>query len=74
MAATALNKDVDLVALDRGCGLWLTDRPAPLWLNATKARTGFHETLIIFFVGLLDSLRLVDLGEPSLLEMFYSDE
>ncbi len=74
MSREALRHNVDIVALDCGCGIWISDRPDPVWLNATVKQAGFYETLLIFFVGLLDSLRSVDLGEPRFQEMLWSDD
>jgi len=74
MELHAVHQDIDVVALDSGCGIWVEDRPKPVWLNSTEAKIGNHETLIIFFVGLLQTLQAIDLGEPNYLEMFYSNE
>jgi len=74
MSLAATDRDVDVVALDRGCGIWIDDRPNPVWLNTTEEKSGSHETLIVFFVGLLETLRSIDLGEPSFAEMFWSDK
>lgn len=74
MAAESKNRDVDVIALNKGCGLWLEKIDRPIWLNTTEEKSGYHETLIFFFINLLERLRSVDLGEPSILEMFYSDK
>jgi hypothetical protein len=74
MALESQNRDVDVVALNRGCGLWFDDFANPVWLNTTEEKSGFHETLIFFFINLLERLRSIDLGEPSIIEMFYSDK
>ena len=74
MSVDKAYRDVDVVALDRGGGVWIVDRPDPVWVHTTEEKSGWHETLIFFFVGLLETLRSIDLGEPSFLEMFWSDK
>jgi len=74
MAAESKNRDVDVIALNKGCGLWLDKIDHPIWLNTTEEKSGYHETLIFFFINLLERLRSIDLGEPSIVEMFYSDK
>jgi len=63
--------EVAVVALDTGLGIWIEDKGKPLrtvWLNASETQTGFHETLMYFFVSLLRDLETTDLGVPNLFD------
>jgi hypothetical protein len=64
--------DVNVFALDSGCGIWIIDRPRTVWLEATDPSQNVYETLAIFYVGLLEALREIDLGNPSFMEMIFT--
>ena len=74
MAKSAEHFDVDVVALDTGCGIWLSDQKKPAWINSTDNSQNYHETLLFFFIGLLEDLRSVELGNPRFSELFWSNE
>ena len=60
-----------MVALNTGLGLWIEQPPKPTtatWLNASDEKDGWHETLALFFVTLLSSLDITDLGVPNFLD------
>lgn len=70
MSKAAIDYDVGVVALDTGLGVWVSDGNKPTWLIGTNPSTGYYETLLLFFVSLLEDLRSIDLGNPSFLDMF----
>ncbi len=74
MKQSAVDKDVQAVVLNNGCGIWLEDYTEPVWIKATELKSGQHETLLLFFISLLQALVSIDLGEPSFLELFYSGQ
>ena len=61
--------DIVVVALNRGCGIWVTGRTRPVWLEGTAVGENSYETLALFYVTLLETLRGIDLGEPSFIKM-----
>jgi len=61
-------REAAVVALSKGCGIWIEEHPNPIWLNTTDEKEGWHETLALFFVSLLEELRSIDLGSPNFLE------
>ncbi len=65
------NQDLMVVSLDHGCSLWVVDEKnaSIVWLRATSEERSFYHTLAFFFVTLLESLREIDLGNPSFKDM-----
>jgi hypothetical protein len=61
--------DITVLALNSGCGIWVNSRDHPLWLEGTAVEQNSYETLAIFYVTLLETLRSIDLGEPSFIKM-----
>jgi hypothetical protein len=68
------NKSITVVALNNGCGVWITERNEPAWVLATAAEQNLYETLTIFYVNLLEELQSIDLGEPHFINMLYSGD
>jgi len=64
---------VTVVALDTGLTISVQghDNVNPVWLNATSPEMDLYETLVLFYVSLLEDLRTIDLGNPSYIETFY---
>ena len=75
--ASTIEGDTHVVALNRGCSIWVT-RPGAddlcIWLNATDSKRNLYETLVIFYVDLLETLRMTDLGAPNYLKMLFTEE
>jgi len=61
--------DVFVLALNRGCGIWVEGRTHPVWLEGTAVDENSYESLAVFYVTLLETLRAIDLGEPSFIKM-----
>ena len=68
------HKDIDIVALDNGLGIRLMDSGRIVWVQATAAEHNLYETLVFFYVSLLEGLRSIDLGEPNFLDMIFGNK
>jgi hypothetical protein len=65
--------NTQVVVLDKGCTLWVTDRgkgPYCVWINATETSRNLYETLVFFYVSLLQNLQDTDLGTPDYISTF----
>lgn len=62
-------KDVAVVALNSGCGVWIGRRNKPIWFHGTVTDQNVYETLAFLYVTLLQNLQNTDLGEPNFIEM-----
>jgi hypothetical protein len=69
MGTYKYKKDVGVVALDSGSGVWIGRRQKPVWFHGTAADQNLYETLAFFYITLLQALQSTDLGEPNFVEM-----
>ena len=75
--SSPIEEDTHVVALDRGCTIWITRAPGDVdcvFLNATNSEKNLYETLVLFFVDLLEALRTIDLGVPNYIGTLFSGE
>jgi hypothetical protein len=72
----SVHEEVQVVALDKGCGLWIvieeTKCKKLCWLEGTSPENNLYETLTVFYMSLLEMLRDIDLGEPRFLDILWN--
>ena len=66
--------DVNVVALDAGGTIWVSGESMDdcMWLNTTDEGKNLYETLVLFYVTLLELLGDIDLGSPNYMHVFWS--
>lgn len=64
-------QDLTIAALDAGLTVFLKDgsQTTPIWLPATAPQAGEFRTLTLFFVLLLETIRMTDLGRHRLIDL-----
>lgn len=65
--------DTTIISLDNGLNVWIEGRDKPVWIEATDMNKGEYQTLVLFYMLLLDTLKKIDLGEPNFMEMLIQD-
>jgi hypothetical protein len=70
------DEEIGIASLDSGIGIWVGDKKSAraVWLESTAPERSVYETLALYYVGLLESLRQIDLGNPSYLEMLFTSD
>lgn len=68
----SIEDDVSITALDRGLTLRLEEYENPIWLTTSDHNDDFYETLVFFFVDLLEGLNGIKLETTSFVNMLYN--
>lgn len=69
----SIKHDTHVVGLDCGSTLWI-DECRHIWIDSTHKENNHYDTLTIFYITLLEALRMTDLGTLSYAELFWNEQ